>query len=87
MNGVSQVGVEERRQQQHQQVRFPPRPQSAKPVPSPKPVVRGQGVTNAWAEGQNQPPAAMVNRFQNIIYEWLVGNFWKKYLFKKVLVW
>ncbi|XP_052058172.1 uncharacterized protein LOC127698642 isoform X3 [Mytilus californianus] len=65
MNGVSQSGVEERRQQQ---VRFPPRPHSAKPIPSPKPPGRGQGVTNAWGDvPQTGMPLSVEDRLKSLI--------------------
>lgn len=65
MNGVSQSGVEERRQQQ---VRFPPRPGSAKPIPSPKPPGRGQGVTNAWGDvPQTGMPLSVEDRLKSLI--------------------
>lgn len=66
MNGVSQSGVEERRQQQ---VRYT-RPPSGKPIPSPKPPIRGQGVTNAWSDVQVQNramPLSVEDRLKSLI--------------------
>ena len=63
MNGVSQSGVEERRQQQ---IRYP-RPESAKPIPSPKPPVRGQGVTNAWGDVYVQHTAVVSGIFSLLV--------------------